>query len=44
MPKSADHNIRIFVQRVHSIVICIVAECSSFNKTEEVFDEYVETY
>ena len=39
MPKSANHNIRVFAPRIQSIVICIVAYCSSFNKKKEVFDE-----
>ena len=42
MPKSANHNIRVFVRRIHTIAICIVAECSSFNKSKEVADETVE--
>ena len=42
MPKSANRNIRIFVRRIQSIDICIVAYCNSFNKKKEVVDENVE--
>ena len=35
MFKSANHNIRFFVRRIHSIVICIVVQSSSFNKKEK---------
>ena len=41
MPKPVNHNIKIFIRRIHSIVICLVAWCSSFNK-KELFDENVE--
>ena len=37
-----NHNIRVFVRRIHGIVICIVAYCSSFIKKKEVVDENVE--
>ena len=32
MPKSANHNITVFVRRIHSIVVCIAALCSSFKE------------
>ena len=41
MPKSANHSFRIFVRKKHSIVISLVAWCSSFNKKAEVIDENV---
>ena len=32
MPKSANHNITVFARRIHSIVVCIAALCSSFKE------------
>ena len=32
MPKSANHSIGVFVQRIHSIVVSIAALCSSFKE------------
>ena len=41
--ESADHNASVFAGRIHSTVMCIVAECSSFNeKKEKIINENVE--
>ena len=42
MPRSANHNIRVFVRKIYIIVIYIVAQCSSFNKRKEVVDKNLE--
>ena len=42
MPKSVNHNIRSFVWRIHSTVMCVVAYCSSLNKKKKVVDKNVE--
>ena len=36
MSESTGHNIKFFVWRIHSIVICKVAKCSSFNKKKNI--------
>ena len=42
--ESADHNMSVFVWRIHSIVICIVAKCRSFYKKNEIINKNVEKH
>ena len=36
MSESADYNISVYVWRIHSITICIVAKHSSFYKKKDI--------
>ena len=39
MSDSADHDVRVFVWRIHIIASCIVATCSNFNKKKEIINK-----
>ena len=41
MSESVDHNISVFVWGMHSIFFCMVATCSTFNKTKKIINENV---
>ena len=42
MSESADHNIIVFVWRIDSIAMCIVAKYSTFNKKKDIVNKNVE--
>lgn len=42
MPESVDHDISVFAGGIHGLVICIFANCSSFNKEKEIINKNVE--